>query len=191
LGAALALLPAEPGTVLDAGMGGGRLVEALDLAGWDVTGIDLSETMVGLARRRVPRLEESLLVAPIENLPFADDVFDAVTALGVLEFTRDVSEAVGELSRVLRPGGAAVVSWPNFGSVHAAWRRGVVNPLARVLGRPSPPPATHRLGSEALGQFLLDAGLRRRTEIHLGATGAKVRAPTLAAQLLFAAVKEQ
>src|SRR5262245_65528374 len=96
-------------------MGGGRLVEALDRRGWVVTGIDLSEAMVDLARRRVPGLADTLLVGPVERLPFDDGTFDAVTALGVLEFTEDVSLALGELARVVRAGGTAVVSWPNFG----------------------------------------------------------------------------
>jgi SAM-dependent methyltransferase len=193
LAATLSLLPGERGKALDAGMGGGRLVEALELAGWEVTGIDLSEAMVGLARQRVPGLRDSLLVAPVEHLPFADGAFDAVTALGVLEFTEDVSVAIAELARVLRRGGDAVVSWPNFASLYAVWRRGMVGPLARALGRPSPPPASNRLAAAAFTALLREAGLPPRTEILLGSTGASLRpglAPALAAQLVFAARKE-
>ena len=193
IAAARALLPGDPGKALDAGMGGGRFVEALALAGWEVTGIDLSETMVVLARERVPRLADSLLIAPVERLPFADGAFGVVTALGVLEFTEDVSVALRELARVLRPDGDAVVSWPNFGSLYAAWRRGVVNPLARALGRPSPPPAQNRLDAEAFAARLREAGLTLRAEILLGATGATLRpglSRALAAQLLFATRKE-
>lgn len=189
---ALAHLPDVPGKVIDAGMGGGRLVEALDLAGWEVIGIDLSETMVGLARARVPGLADSLLVAPVERLPFADGAFDAVTALGVLEFTADVSVALGELARVLRPGGDAVVSWPNFGSLYAVWRRGLVNPVGRALGRPVPPQARNRLDAEAFETRLREAGLTPQATSLLGATGASLRprlAPALAAQLVFAARK--
>lgn len=186
------LLPDEPGRALDAGMGGGRLVEALDRGGWRVTGIDLSQVMVDLARRRVPGLAESLLVAPVERLPFEDGAFDAVTALGVLEFTEDVSIALRELARVLRPDGTAVVSWPNFGGLYAAWRRAIVNPLARGAGRPSPPSPSTRLDRAAFAAVLEASALQLDRTVLLsphGATlGAGIRS-RLAAQLVFAAWK--
>jgi 2-polyprenyl-3-methyl-5-hydroxy-6-metoxy-1,4-benzoquinol methylase len=193
LAAALSLLPDERGRLLDAGMGGGRLVEALDVAGWEVTGIDLSEAMVGLARRRVPRLEETLLVAPVELLPFDEGAFDAVTALGVLEFTEDVSVALVELARVLRVDGTAVVSWPNFGSLYTAWRRSIVNPLARAAGRPSPPSATSRLERREFISALRARGLRPERELLLSSHGATLGPGVrsrLAAQLLVAARKK-
>ena len=193
LQAALSLLPGEPGRALDAGMGGGRLVEALDRRGWTVTGIDLSKAMVDLARRRVPGLGDALLVGPVERLPFDNDVFDAVTALGVLEFTEDVTLALGELARVLRAGGIGVVSWPNFGGVYTAWRQGIVNPLARAVGRPSPPSTRNRLDRTEFAALLEAQGLRPERTILLsphGATlGSGVRS-RLAAQLVFAARKQ-
>jgi SAM-dependent methyltransferase len=45
----------DHGLVIDLGCGGGVLAEAVSTAGFDVLGIDLSEAMVSLARRRVPR----------------------------------------------------------------------------------------------------------------------------------------
>jgi SAM-dependent methyltransferase len=178
--------------VLDAGMGGGRLVEALDRLGWRVTGIDLSEVMVDLARRRVPGLGQSLLVAPVERLPFPDGEFDAVTALGVLEFTEDVSLALGELVRVIRPGGTAVVSWPSFGGLYAAWRRAIVTPLARAAGRPSPPAPSIRLDRDAFAALLDTSGLQLERTVLLSAHGATLGAgirSRLGAQLVFAARK--
>ena len=173
-------------------MGGGRLVEALDRDGWSVTGIDLSEAMVDLARRRVPDLSESLLVAPVERLPFEDGAFDAVTALGVLEFTEDVSLALRELVRVLRTGGTAVVSWPNFGGLYTAWRRAIVNPLASAAGRPSPPSPRIRLDQREFTALLDGSGLQpERTMLlspHGTTLGSGVRA-RLAAQLVVAARK--
>jgi 2-polyprenyl-3-methyl-5-hydroxy-6-metoxy-1,4-benzoquinol methylase len=171
-------------------MGGGRLVEALDRNGWSVTGIDLSETMVDLARRRVPDLSESLLVAAVERIPFEDGAFDVVTALGVLEFTEDVSLALRELARVLRTGGTAVVSWPNFGGLYTAWRRAIVNPLAHAAGRPSPPSPRIRLDRSEFTALLEASGLQPERTMLLsphGATlgsGARAR---LAAQFVFAA----
>lgn len=189
---AVALLGEGPGRVLDAGMGGGRLVEALAAAGWTVTGTDVSEAMVELARRRVPHLRESLLVAGAERLPFENETFDAVTALGVLEFTEEVGAAIAELARVLRTGGLAVVSWPNFGGLYTAWRGGVLYRVARALGRPAPPPARHTLRASGLRALLRDAGLGPEGEILLAPNGATLRpgmASALAAQRVLSARK--
>jgi SAM-dependent methyltransferase len=184
---ALGLLGDGPGRVLDAGMGGGRLLETLAARGWTVTGTDVSGAMVGLARRRVP--DASLAVAPVERLPFEDAAFDAVAALGVLEFATDVDAALGELPRVLRTDGRAVVSWPNFGGLHTAWRGGAVYRLARALGRPAPPPARHVLTAAELRARLVAAGLHVEGEILLAPNGTRPRVEALAAQRVFSARK--
>jgi ubiquinone/menaquinone biosynthesis C-methylase UbiE len=188
---ALAWLGDGPGQVLDAGMGGGRLVEALAGRGWTVTGTDVSEAMVELARRRIPHLRDSLRVAPIEDLPFEGESFDAVTALGVVEFA-DIRPALRELTRVLKPGGLAVLSWPNFGGVYTAWRGGVLYPLARAAGRNPPPPARHPIPATAFAALLTEAGLRVERRSWLaprgGSAGPRV-GRLLAAQVVLAARK--
>jgi len=184
---ALELIGDGPGRVLDTGMGGGRLLEALSARGWTVIGADVSEAMVELARRRVP--DCSLHVAPVEELPFEDGSFDAVAALGVLEFATDVDAALRELARVLRPERRAVVSWPSFGSPYTAWRGGVVYRLARALGRPAPPPARHVIPPGEFAARLRGAGLVPEREILLAPNGARTRAGALAAQRVFSTGK--
>jgi 2-polyprenyl-3-methyl-5-hydroxy-6-metoxy-1,4-benzoquinol methylase len=186
LEAAIELLGDSPGDVLDAGMGGGRLVEALAARGWRVTGADVSEAMVELARRRVP--EASLVVSPVEKLPFEAGSFDAVTALGVLEFASDLDAALRELARVLRPGGRAVLSWPNFGGLYTAWRGGVLYRVARALGRPAPPPARMRLVRGEFEARLRAAGLVPERRVALS-PGGRATGGLLAAQLVVAARK--
>ncbi len=180
---ALGFLEGAEGSVLDVGMGGGRLLEALAARGWLVTGTDVSQAMVELARRRVP--EATLVLAPVERLPFEDGAFDAVVALGVLEFA-EPSAALRELARVLRPGAIAVVSWPNFGGLYTAWRGGVVYRAARALGRPAPPPARHVLKVDAFRSQLRDAGLEPTREVLLGPSGRTARAPFAAQRVLSA-----
>ena len=192
LAAALELLGEGRGRVLDAGMGGGRLVEALAAVGWTVTGTDVSEAMVELARKRNPSLSDSLLVAPVEGLPFEAESFDAVTALGVLEFAGDVDAALAELARVLRQDGVAVVSWPNFGGLYTAWRGGVLYRLARALGRPAPPPARNRLLAPQFEAHLRAAGLQPERQVFLSPSGRTLSAAVgrlLAAQIVFSARK--
>jgi ubiquinone/menaquinone biosynthesis C-methylase UbiE len=135
----LRLLGAGPGDLLDAGMGPGRLCAALAERGWSVSGIDLSPEMVEIARRRLPEAAARLLHAQIEELPFPSESFDAVVATGALEYS-DFPRALGELVRVLRPGGYAAVSYPNPEAFYAYWKVGVYYPavsaLKRLLRRP-------------------------------------------------------
>ena len=142
LTAVLRCLGSGPGEVLDAGMGPGRLCGELALRDWTVSGIDASGEMVEVARERLPDRAAALLQAEIEALPFDDESFDAVAATGVLEYA-DVPRALAELARVLRPGGIAVVSYPNPEAWYAIWKTRVFYPAVRaakgLLDRGKPP----------------------------------------------------
>jgi SAM-dependent methyltransferase len=54
--------------------------------------------------------------APGEALPFAHDSFDVVWCTNVLEHVQDPPQVLAEMTRVLKPGGTAVVVVPNYGS---------------------------------------------------------------------------
>jgi len=164
LEAALRALGDGPGDVLDAGMGGGRLVRELDAAGWTVTGIDSSTQMVGLARKRLPKLADRLVEADLGALPFPPGSFDAAVATGALEYVGDLARGLEELARVLRPGGRAVVSFPNYRSAHALWRRYALYPAARLakrvlpLSRPAPMRPLHPISPRQFDEALEAAG---------------------------------
>jgi ubiquinone/menaquinone biosynthesis C-methylase UbiE len=134
LQAVLAMIGEGSGDVLDAGMGPGRLCEQLAARGYRVSGVDLSEQMVRAARARLPEAAGRLVQGRIDALPFSDASFDVVAATGVLEYVDSVPVALRELARVLRPGGHAVISLPNRGSMHASSRR-LTDPLARAVRR--------------------------------------------------------
>jgi SAM-dependent methyltransferase len=110
-------------SVLEVGVGLGTDLARFARAGAVVTGVDFSERSVELAGRRLAleRLPGDVLVADAEALPFPDDRFDRVYSWGVLHHTPDTQRAVGELIRVLRPGGRLCVmlyarrSWVAFG----------------------------------------------------------------------------
>ncbi|WP_432546041.1 class I SAM-dependent methyltransferase [Kineococcus sp. SYSU DK004] len=96
--------------VLDAGCGPGLYAQALLDAGARVTAFDASEPMVDLARERVgdrARVDRAVLGEP---LPYAGASFDAVVCALAVHYVDDRPAAFAELHRVLRPGGALVVS---------------------------------------------------------------------------------
>jgi SAM-dependent methyltransferase len=132
--AVLAALGSPSGRVLDAGMGSGRLCAELAAAGWEPSGVDPAEGMVALARRRLPSAGDRLVVGRLEALPFAAASFDAVVATGSLEYA-DLARALDELSRVLRPGGHAVVTYPYPYACYALWKTRLYYPLIRGLKR--------------------------------------------------------
>jgi len=93
--------------ILDVGCGTG--VVTLDIAEstkGHVVGIDIDEAKLEEARRLlevVPNLE--FQTADVQDLPFPDDSFDLVTLNIVLVYVPDKECALGEMARVLRPGG--------------------------------------------------------------------------------------
>ena len=90
-----------------------------------IRGVDLSEEMVRRAQARIgldPEGRVAFKVADAADLPFEDDSFDLVTQLNVPPF-------FGEIGRVLRPGGHALIaaSWGErtpFYTPEAVLRRG-------------------------------------------------------------------
>jgi ubiquinone/menaquinone biosynthesis C-methylase UbiE len=111
------LLPALPGPrVLNVGCGAGSLTLALLERGLEVTSVDASEAFVRRLEERIralhPRSPAPVLVADAHELPFGDAVFDGVACGEVLEHLDDDARAAREIARVLRPGGAVVVTVP-------------------------------------------------------------------------------
>jgi len=94
--------------VLDAGCGGGLVARTLAEAGAVVVGLDRSLGSLRVARGAVGPRDGSFhpVRGQLERLPFADGAFDVVVAADVLEHVPDLPAAVGEIARVLTPGGS-------------------------------------------------------------------------------------
>jgi 2-polyprenyl-6-hydroxyphenyl methylase/3-demethylubiquinone-9 3-methyltransferase len=92
---------------LDVGCGGGLLTEALAQLGCAVTGVDPSAPSLATAREHAAQsgLAITYVTAPAEHLPFADASFALVTCCDVLEHLAVPDLALGEIARVLAPGG--------------------------------------------------------------------------------------
>lgn len=92
-------------SVLDVGCGTGALTGEMvaRLGAAAVSAVDTSASFVDAVLSRYPAVAAQ--VAPAEDLPFADDMFDACGAQLVLHLVRDARAASGEMVRVTRPGG--------------------------------------------------------------------------------------
>jgi SAM-dependent methyltransferase len=105
-----ALGPVAGRQVLDAACGPGLYLRELLQRGAEVTAFDASPVMVTLARRRTAgrvRIDRAALGDP---LPYRDGAFDLIVCALAIHYASDRAAAFAEFCRVLRPGGAAVVS---------------------------------------------------------------------------------
>ena len=103
----------EGGELLDVPCGFGRHAIPLAAAGYRVTGVDRSRALLDEARRRAGNSRRPKLTrADYRDLPFRDASFDAAinlySSLGYLGDEED-TKALGEIGRVLRPGGSLVI----------------------------------------------------------------------------------
>lgn len=96
--------------ILEIGCGIGTDLVRFAQGGAQVTGVDLSETAIGLARQNfeLHELKADLKVGNGESLEFPDDSFDVVYAHGVLQYTADISKMLEESLRVLKSRGAFI-----------------------------------------------------------------------------------
>jgi SAM-dependent methyltransferase len=97
-----------PGAALDAACGTGRHANHLVELGHDVVGVDMSPEMLARAARGQPKAvfrEGDLCSLPLETASV-----DLVVCALALDHVADLSSAIAELSRVLRPGGRMVLS---------------------------------------------------------------------------------
>jgi SAM-dependent methyltransferase len=114
------------GRVLDVGAGYGFFLEALERAGYQTDGMEISTHAVEQARRRTRgQVVEQGAEAPF---PFPDDHFDAITLMDVIEHLQDYARTLASCRRCLKPGGKLFVITLNAHSLarpllgkHWAW----------------------------------------------------------------------
>ena len=101
------------GRWLDLGCADGGYVSAMIEGGADaVVGVDPNADQIAEARGRGLRAAE-FVVAESEHLPFADAAFDGVLLNEVFEHVGDERATLGEVYRVLKPGGTLALMSPN------------------------------------------------------------------------------
>lgn len=108
------LKPVNPQIILDVATGTGDFaLQSLSLNPRKVVGVDISEGMLDIGRKKIEKRKLShkieLRTGDSENLEFPDDTFDAVTVgFGVRNF-EDLAKGLTEIRRVLKPGAMLVV----------------------------------------------------------------------------------
>jgi len=151
--------------LLDRGTGTGRCAIGAARAGAQVTGVDTSPAMLGMAHANAAGYPVTFVQADMIALPFADACVDAVLIVTGLCFVSRPDAVLREAARILRPGGRLVVGELNRWSLWAlAWRlRGLVRPTiyrsahfhsigelrASARGRPRHQPLGRRAASAA------------------------------------------
>lgn len=125
------------GDLLDAGCGPGVMVHALLESrpnDFRIAAFDRSQAMVDYCMAWTRNMGEVYpAVGRLEAMPFADATFDVTLALGVLEYA-DIRSAIGEISRVTRPGGLVIVTMLNSLSLYRLTEWFFYWPLIRLLG---------------------------------------------------------
>jgi 2-polyprenyl-3-methyl-5-hydroxy-6-metoxy-1,4-benzoquinol methylase len=106
----------KPGRLLDIGCGSGLYLACLRNAGWRVEGVEISESSA-VSARSLHSLDVHCGFAEtvLPELPEAS--FDVITMWHVLEHLHEPRTVLGEIRRLLRPGGRLMIEVPNYGSV--------------------------------------------------------------------------
>ncbi|CAD5108441.1 class I SAM-dependent methyltransferase [Zestomonas carbonaria] len=151
--------------VLDVAAGNGNATLAAARRGCRVTSTDYVAALLERAeeRTRAEHLPVIFQVADAEELPFADESFDAVLSTFGVMFAPDQAQAAAELARVCRPGGRiGLANWTP---------EGFIGQMFKTLGRHLPPPAGVQppslWGTEAhlqslFGEHAADIAITRR-----------------------------
>jgi SAM-dependent methyltransferase len=134
--------------VLDLGAGTGKLTEALLELGVDVTAVEPDPLMRAELVRRLP--DVPTVDGRAESIPLADASVDAVLA-GQAFHWFDNPRALGEITRVLRPGGVFCALWNSYDE-SVPWVRTLVGLCATSVSDPTQPSPKHVPRHELLGE---------------------------------------
>ncbi len=135
------LQPTKRGRLLDLGCGMGGFLSSLQDMGFDVFGADMDFESL---QQCIDRGFTQCAQMDSYELPFADHSFDVVTMFDAIEHVEDDYRAMGEVARVLKPGGQVIISVPAYQFLYAnndrvaqhyrRYNRNMVNELFQRAG---------------------------------------------------------
>lgn len=94
------LSPEKSRSYIDIGCGTGNYTIAFSDTSYNFTGLDPSETMLAIAKRRAPL--QNWLPGSAEKIPVPDDLFDGAIATLTIHHWPDIKKAFQEISRILK-----------------------------------------------------------------------------------------
>jgi SAM-dependent methyltransferase len=100
---------ARPGRILEVGCAGGYFLKTARDRGWSPTGVEISESASAFGR---DQLDLDIRTGSLESAAFEDAAFDAAYLGDVLEHVPEPMCTLGELHRILRPGGVLLLAGP-------------------------------------------------------------------------------
>lgn len=130
------LLAARPGDrVLEIGCGAGHVLRRF--AACRLTALDVSEVQLEKARRNLAGLSVEFLHGELSDFDLPAGGFDGIICTEVLEHTVDPAGILARLRGLLRPGGRAVITFPNDRLIHAikGWVDALRLDRAPLIGR--------------------------------------------------------
>lgn len=168
IGEAIAAQLGAGARVLELGIGTGRIALPVAAAGCKVVGIDVSAHMLAALSKRGNQAHPAsidLAQGNITALPFRPQSFDGALAVHVLHLVADWASVLGEVGRVLRPGGTLVLGrdWVDpesfAGMIRNHFRRTVVEVGTDMLP-PGASAAAPPSGGAAIVRHLMQLGAR-------------------------------
>lgn len=108
--------PQTDDRILEVGCGAGHVLQKMQPS--SLFGLELSPTLIGRARQRLPE-KVCLQRANAESMPFSNQIFDKVYCTEVLEHVLDPRKVLGEINRIVKPGGTVVISIPHEKIINA------------------------------------------------------------------------
>lgn len=137
----------EQTTLLDAGCGAGGTCRVAESLGAVITGLDASEALLAIAKKRMP--DATFDLGELEELPYPDSSFDVVVASLSVQYAENPSKALKELLRVCKPTGCLVIT--TWGNPALCDQKQLLEAMGRIL--PAPPPGKGPFSLSAEGQL--------------------------------------
>jgi SAM-dependent methyltransferase len=131
-------------TLLDIGCGSGLMCQMAFQDGFEVSGFDATAELIEIARSKTPA--GNFQTGDMEELPYADQIFDVVTGINSFQYAANPTQALKEAFRVLKPEGKLVIAvWGKPQECQSA-------AYLKALGSLMPPPPPGAPGPFALSE---------------------------------------
>lgn len=143
----------QKGRLLDVGCGYGFFLGEMESRGWQVQGVEVSESG---RRYAYDRWGIHVYPQPLEDLNLPECVYDVVTLFYVVEHVHNPLRLLMEVKRVLKPGGLVLLRWP-----HSTPIVKILGPMSRKLDLYHTPFHLYDFSPRTITQALIQCGFHK------------------------------